>query len=168
MRHAFLNSNVQVPLNTPGSATTSTINSDWVGLEHGTCAAFMIIIEEGRANQADDNTLTFRQATDAAGASVKEFVPRRAYRRAHATNIASAAAAKREEIDSDDMHIDGDMHTIYEVEIDASELDVNNDFTHLQAGTSQVGGSTTKVTITATVADLRHKMDPVYLPNVLE
>lgn len=166
-KHSLLNTVVHVPLNTPGSATTSVVNSDYVGLKHGSCVKFTVLVEEGRAAQADDNTLTLRQAKTAGGGDVKAFVPRRAYRRAHATDIAAAAAAARRDISGSAMHIDGNETTIYEVEVDASELDLDDDFKFLQVRTAAVTSSTTQVTMSADVGGLRQKTAPEHLPNVL-
>lgn len=165
-KHSYLNHNKAVPLVTPGTGTGSAVNSDWVGVAHGTGVAFQVVINEGRGAN-DDNTLSFRQASAAAGTGAKALVPRRAYRRAHATDLASAAAATPEEIAGGDLHIDGEMNTIYDVEFDASELDLANNFSHIQARLGGVGSSTTTISITATVCDLRHAVDPTETPNVL-
>jgi len=171
MKHAFLNHNKAVPVVSPGTATTSAIDSDWVGLAHGAGVVFTVIVNEGRASTADDNTVTLRQATSAAGDDAKTLIPRRAYVRASGTNLAAAAAATPSVIEAEngaiDIHVDGDMTSIIEIEIDASELDVNSDFTHVQARLASVGSSTTTVGITAIVTDLHHVMDPTELPNVL-
>ena len=166
-KHSDLNHNAMVPLSTPGTATTGRVNSDWISLAHGSGVKIEVIVTEGRAAAADDNTLTFLQATTASGGSSKAFVPRRAYRRADGTSMQDAAAATRVEVDASDMHIDGDMTTIYEVEIDASELDVNNDFKFIRASLAGVGGSTTTATIIGRAIDLRHAVDPVQIPDVL-
>jgi len=172
MKHSFLNRNVQVPLVTPGKATTSGTDSDWISLAHGTGAAFQVVVTEGRAGAADDNTITLRQAKTAAGGDAKALIPRRAYRRAHASDLPSAAAATREVIEraadgSIDMHVDGDMTTIYDIEIDASELDVNNDYGFIQARLSSVSGSTTTVSISGTACGLFQILAPQHLANVL-
>lgn len=172
MKHSFLNRNVVVPLVTPGSATTGALDSDWISLAHGTGVALQVVVNEGRANQADDNTITLRQAKTAAGGDAKALVPRRAYRRAHATSLADAAAATREAIErasdgSIDMHVDGDMSTIYDIEIDASELDVNNDFAFIQARLAAVGSSSTTVGISGTACGLFQILAPQHAPNVL-
>lgn len=171
MKHAQLNMSKSVPLNTPGGATTGATNSDWVGLRHGEGVVFRVVLTEGRAAAADDNTLTFRQATDAAGTGAKAFVPRRAYVRADGTSLADAAAATPTEIEAVngaiDIHIDGDMTSVIDVEIDAAELDVNNDFAFLQARLAGVAGSTTTTTISAEVVGLRQVLSPLHQPNVL-
>ncbi|MYA17673.1 MAG: hypothetical protein F4Z28_13390 [Gammaproteobacteria bacterium] len=172
MKHSFLNRNKVVPILEPGSATTGALSSDWVSLAHGAGVAIQIVIEEGRAAAADDNTITLRQAKDAAGDDPIDLVPRRAYRRSSATSLADAAAATPEVIEraadgSLDMHVDGDMTTIYDIEIDASELDVNNDYAFIQARTAAVGSSTTQVSMTAIACGLFQVLAPEHLANVL-
>ncbi len=172
MKHSFLNRNKVVPILEPGSATTGALSSDWVSLAHGTGVMIQVVIEEGRAAAADDNTITLRQATSAAGAGAKALVPRRAYRRASGTSLADAAAATPDVIEraadgSLDMHVDGDMTTIYDIEIDASELDVNNDFAFIQAQTAAVGSSSTQVSMTAIACGLFHSLAPQHIANVL-
>lgn len=171
MKHTQLNMSKFVPVSEPGRATTGANSSDWVGLAHGTGVVFRVIMEEGRAAAADDNTLTFQQATDASGAGGKALVPRRAYVRASGTSLAAAAAATPTVIEASngaiDIHIDGDMTSIVEVEIDASELDVNNNFAFVRARLAGVGSSTTQATMLAEVTGLRQVLDPVHQPNVL-
>lgn len=172
MKHSFLNRNKTVPLATPGSATTGAIDSDWIALKHGTGVALQVVVTKGRANDADDNTITLRQAKTAAGGDAKALVPRRAYRRAAAASLPAAAAATPTVIERDsngalDMHVDGDQFTVYDIEIDASELDVNNDFGFIQARLSQVGSSTTTASITGTACGLFQILAPQHLANVL-
>ncbi|MYA16177.1 MAG: hypothetical protein F4Z28_05105 [Gammaproteobacteria bacterium] len=172
MKHAFLNRNKIVPIAGPAAATTGAVDSDWVSVAHGTGVAFQVVIEEGRANQADDNTITLRQAKTAAGGDPIDLVPRRAYRRSSGTSLADAAAATPEVIERDadgnlDLHVDGDVTTIYDIEIDASELDVNDDYAFVQARTAAVGSSTTTVTMTAIACGLRQILAPQHLANVL-
>jgi len=173
MKHSFLNHNKIVAVtNGTAVATTGAVNSDWVSMKHGNSVVFTVIVNEGRAAAADDNTVTLRQARTAAGGGAKALVPRRAYRRAHATDLASAAEATPVEIARNasgaiDIHVDGDESSIIDIEVDASELDVNDGFAFVQARLAAVGSSTTTAAIIATVADLHHAMDPVNLPNVL-
>jgi len=171
VKHSFLNRNKVVPINTPGSTTSSAINSDWVSLAHGTGVVISLTFEEGRANQADDNTLTFRQAKTAAGGDAKALVPRRAYVRAHATDVPTAAAATPTVIEAVDgaidIHVDGDLNQVIDVEFDASELDVNNDFKFVQARLAAVGSSTAQATMTAIACGLRQVLAPQHLADVL-
>ena len=166
MKHAFLNCNRIVPIHTR-SATTSAIASDWASLAHGSGLVIEVVVTEGRAAAADDNTLTLQQATSNSGGGSKALVPRRAYRRSNATNLASAAAAALSEIDGGAMHVDGNLTTIYDVEIDASELDVENGFKYVSAHLAAVSGSTTHAWMMAIASDLRQKVAPGEQVNVL-
>lgn len=166
MKHAFLNCNRIVPI-AGRSVTTAAIDSDEVSLAHGSGLVIEVVVTEGRSGASDDNTITLTQSKTAASGSSKALVPRRAYRRAHATDLASAAAAALTEIDVTDMHVDGNMTTIYDIEIDASELDVENDFEFVSAHLAAVSSSTTAAWMTAIASDLRQKVAPGEQANVL-
>ena len=171
MKHGFLNHNKVVPLSTPGDATTSAVNSDWIGLAAGAGVVITVIVTEGRSGAQDDNTITLRQATAAAGTGAKAFVPRRAYVRSSATSLILAASADPTVIEAADgaidIHVDGDVSSIIDIEVDASELDVNNNFTHLQARLSGVGSSSTTVTIVGVATGLFHVTNPRHQADVL-
>ena len=94
-----------------------------MSLKNYRSVVFSFYGDEGRTGASDDTTITLQQATTAAGGNVKTFTPRRAYRREGSTisNAIGATATVRE---GDSLVTNGNGHSILDVEIDASELDV--------------------------------------------
>ena len=161
---------VPLPVSTPGAATTGAIDSDWVGLKEYAGVVFCVVLTEGRAAANDDLAITFRQAKSAAGADAKAFTPRRAFVREHATDLPSAAAADPVVVDpvpASGIATNGDMSRIVLVEIDAAELDVNDDFAYVQARTPAVSSSTSVVGMTAIPCGAFHKLAPQHMRSPL-
>ena len=171
--HSWLNRLRMVPLSADAVITTA-INSDWIGLKEYRGVIITVVTAAGRSTTQDDQTLTLRQATTNAGATAKALVPRRAYRR-QGSDLAAAAAATPTvlETPSTGVHLDGDMVNIVDIELDASELDVNtadvngNHFAYVQARLPAVSGGTARAHITALAVAPRQVLAPEQLANPL-
>ena len=167
MKASFLNCNKIVPVVTPGTAMTGRVNSDWVSVAHGSGVVFSVTITEGRANQSDDNTITLQQGISATGNQAKTLRPTRAWLRQSGTSLEAAASATATALNTSDMHTDGDMANVVDIEIDASELDTENDYGFVRIRTEAVSGATSRIGAVAIAVNLRHKVNPTAYPDVL-
>lgn len=163
-KHSFLNHNYPLPLALAADAG-SAVDSDWISLKESQCVTLLVVLSEGRAGAADDTTVVVRQASAAVGTGAKAFAPRRWYRKEDATDLPSTAALGWTE--RADGATNGDMTSILAVEIDASELDVENDFSYVSIRVPGVGSSGREATVIGIAGGMRHATDPTELRNPL-
>lgn len=155
-----------VPLLSP-AAISAARTGDYMGLQHYKGVILTMIGLVGRSAAQDDTTLTVRQAQAAAGTGSKTLTPRNAYVREGATLAAAAAATPVLHEKPESIVTNGDMVSIVDIEIDAAELDVENDFTHVTLRTGAVGSGTRVVEFNGIACDPHYATDPRYLQNPL-
>ena len=144
---------------------TSVRSSSWFSVKDYSGVRLVVGGSVGRA--ADDVAITFRQATSAAGAGAKAITPRTATLR-EGSSLATAAAATATRLENpESVTLQGDMVNILEVEFDAAELDLKNDFAYVQARSAAVGSATKTVTFAGDAVGARQMLAPELLRNPL-
>ena len=144
MIHSYLNRIRPVFGFDPGLAVSTQQESDWVHFENYLGAIFIAQAEAGAA--ADDTTVRLQQATSNAGGGAKNLIPRMWYRQQAAdirlpagqaiTAVAAVAAG---------CAIEGGEENLVYCEVDAAELDVNNDFKYARLVVDDKAGATGKL-----------------------
>ena len=165
-KRSALNNLKTVPL-LAAVAISAQRTGDYMGLKKYRGAVLTMVGSVGRNGANDDTTLTVLQATSAAGAGAKALTPRNAYVREGATLAAAAAATPVLHENPENIVTNGDMVSIVDIEIDAAELDVNNEFAYVTLQTAQVGSGTRTVEFNGIACDPHHATDPRYLANPL-
>ena len=163
MKHDGLNM-IRTSQLTQEQTITATRNTPYLSLKNYRSVIFTFYGDIGRANAADDTTITLRQAKTGSGGSAKAFTPRRAYLREGST-IDAAIQDTPTEVSGGSMVTNGNMHSILDVEVDASELDLANDFAFVRASTAAVGSATRTASFHAVSYGPRHMTDPRHLAN---
>ena len=163
MKHEALNM-LRTSKLTQEAAISSGQNTPYLSLKNYRSVVFTFYGDIGRANAADDTTITIQQADTNSGGNAKTLTPRRAYRR-EGSSIANAIGATPTEVAGDAMVTNGNMHSILDIEIDAAELDVNNDFAFVRARFTAVGSGTRTASFSGISYGARHMTDPVHLAN---
>lgn len=128
----------------PVDMQTTANNGDWVSMaNYDHCA---VVLFKGVGNANDDPTLTLQQATDNAGAGAKDitkitdiYVKQNTVLTAAAegiwTLVTQTAATNYTDATS------AEDQAIWVINLDASNLDVNNGFNHIQGNVADVGGN---------------------------
>ena len=163
MKHEALNMLRTIPL-TQEAAISTAQNTPYVSVKNYRSVVFSFYGDEGRSGASDDTTITLQQATTAAGGSAKTFTPRRAYRR-EGTTISNAIGATATVREGDSLVTNGNGHSILDVEIDASELDVANRFAYVRAQFAAVSGGTRTARFSAIAYGPRYATSPEHLIN---
>ena len=124
----------------PADLQTGANNGDWVSLkDYGRCVA---VFFKGIGTAGDDPVFTLKQATDATGAGSKALTFTSVYSKvgtqtgiANFTETTQAAAATYTDA------VSAEAQAIIGVEINATNLDVDGGFTHVQLSIPDVGGN---------------------------
>ena len=150
----------------PGLDIATTRNSDWISLAGYGCAIFILQMEDGAA--ANDVTITLRQAKTASGGDAKALIPRRWLRKSGAnvetiaqpTEVAPSGTAGS-------ATAEGSENNLVYVEVDASELDVNDDFEYVSLRADAAGGVGKLGACIAIAGMARQMTDPVNLVSAI-
>ena len=163
MKHEALNTLKTVPL-TQEVAISTAQNAPYLSLKNYRGLVITFYGDAGRSLAADDTTITLQQATDNSGGSAKAFTPRRAYLREGSSQI-NAISDAASEVAGDSLVTNGDGHSILDIEIDASELDLANDFAYIRPRFAAVSGGTRTARFSAIAYGPRHATNPENLAN---
>lgn len=121
-------------------------SGDWVNLKNSD--GVLVVFHSAIGTAGDDPTLNINQATDNAGAGSKDLsIPttNRTYKKQAATNLLSTG--QWSDADSDisagnwTNTDSAEQEALVTVWIDASDLDVDGGFDHIQATVADVGGN---------------------------
>jgi hypothetical protein len=141
----FLEENQIVGGFPPVDMQTTANNGDYVNLSNYQKVTVLFWSVIGTAG--DDPTVTFQQASDVAGTGVKALNPdsAKAFKKQAATNLLSTGAWADASADiSTNTWTNADsaeQETLVAIDIDADELDVDNDFNCIRATVADVGSN---------------------------
>ena len=147
MKHEFLNKMQICQVIDVSTSTAAAVTSDYISLKHYRGAVVIWQAEVGAA--ANDVTITLRQAKTAAGGSSKVLTPRHGWYRKQAADVKTIAQYTY--VAGDHCVAEGSDENLIVCEIDASELDLANDFAFV-AVHSDDGGAAGKLSAAIIIA----------------
>ena len=115
---------------------------DWVSMKNN--KSITVLFGSGLGTAAQDPTITVQQASDNAGTGAKALNFTVIYRKQAATSLAAVGQWTRTTQTAANIYTNGtsaEEDLIWGVEIEASDLDVDNGFDHLRVTVADVGGN---------------------------
>ena len=164
MKHEALNMLRTLPM-TQEAAISTAQNTTYMSMKDYRSLVISFYGDTGRSSNSDDTTITLQQAKTSAGGSAKTLTPRRAYLR-EGNSLANALKATPTEVVGSAMVTNGDGHSILDIEIDASELDLANDFAYVRARFAAVGSGTRTARFDCIAYGPRYATNPEHLRAV--
>lgn len=125
----------------PVNLASAANNGDWINLKNFHRCAVVVVADDGTA--ANDLTLTMTQATDNAGAGEKalNFTEIFTKQGSDLEAIATWTKVTQTAANTYTSATNGEEELIYVVDFAAEDLDIANDFDHIQATIAQVGAA---------------------------
>lgn len=150
----------------PVNGATAANSGDWISLKNFRRVVFLVIGAVGVAGE--DLAITIRQATNVAGAGVKDLVGIARIDVKNAvdittigtfTKVAQTEAATYTNTDS------GESQNLFAIEIDAEQLDVNNGFDCVTLNIADTGSTAKLITVLAILCEPRGKANVSAIAN---
>lgn len=136
----FLETHQLVSSFVPVDMQTAANNGDWVSLVNFN--RVLCVLFKGIGTAGDDPVFTLRQAQDASGTNAKALTFTNVYEKVGTqTGIAGFTAVTQAAANTYTNAASAEAQAIIAVEIDATMLDVNGNFTHVQMQIPDVGGN---------------------------
>ena len=159
-----------IPSIIPVDLDTGTNAGDYISLKNAHGISYVLFKAAGTA--AQDPVLTFRQATTAAGGSVKDLaVITTHYQKQAATALTGTGTwSKVTQSASATLTLDGtsaEQVGLYVIEIEADQLDVDNGFDWIICNVADVGGATQLGCMLAILHSLGVEAAPENLPSAI-
>jgi hypothetical protein len=142
-----------VPQNITGAAKATA----WIGLKQGRKLRFVIL---GGAWAGGTPAVTLTQASDAAGTGDKALAFTRHF-------TVSGDTVTEVAVTSNTFNLADAANQMVIIEVDASDLDVNNNFSYVKLNIASPGANADFLAVFAEVYDLLHSGKPSTLPTVL-
>lgn len=159
MKHSYLNI-IKPLVGIEPSGTDNALTSVWVNLKDYEGAIFVIFATDDAAG--DDVAVTLREAQSNTGTGARALTPRAWYRAS-----GSAFGEAFTQLTTAAVTIEGSENNVLIVEVDAAELDVNNDYTHVQVQTDNGGDAGKVLACVALAVGPRHATAFTELPAAL-
>lgn len=146
-----------VPIIVPVNLAAGAQSGDWVSLKNYRRATFIFVAGAGAAGQ--DPVLSFKQATSVSGGSEKALDTIARYDMKQATALASVGTFTKVEQTEDDEVSNttaGESQNLWVVDIDAADLDINNDFDCVTCNIADPGSSAKLATVLCLLREPRY------------
>lgn len=138
MSEKFLQTANIVAAFVPVDMQTAANNGDWVGLKH--FARCVAVLFKAAGTASDDPVFTLLQAKDASGTDSKALNFTTIYKKVGTqTGIANFTRTTQSASNTHTDTVSAEAQGLFAVEVDASSLDVDNGFTHIQLSIPDTG-----------------------------
>ena len=167
MKHSYLNMVKPVYSAALAANIGTEIETDRISLKHYQGVVF--IVQMVTSATSDDTTVRLREHTAASSGNSKGLLPR-AWYRAQAADVQTAAGSAVTEVTpvAAGCPAEGANENLIYCEIDASELDLSNDYQFVSCVIDDVSGDANKVaSVTVLAVGARQATDPTELLSAI-